>query len=230
VISIGSLDPWYWDRMRGWSDNPNQLAFLCAVLTLLSLHLADVATSAPARIAAIASGILPVYVGRLTKSDTCGLVLLAAGPIFIALKLRTWLLHQPSLSFRAAFAWFAVFALPLLIVFAVPFARSLSSDAEAFAGRWRRVPRKTLKTWLKSDLRPGGGRSIADLNPECRDWDRVRTFRYPQSSSRGERLPRTSPNISSIPQTTAGRTSKPKTRRSTSSPKADCWLSSPFYG
>lgn len=134
VISIGSLDPWYWDRMRGWSDNPNQLAFLCAVLTLLSLHLADVATSAPARIAAIASGILPVYVGRLTKSDTRGLVLLAAGPIFIALKLRTWLLHQPSLSFRAAFAWFAVFALPLLIVFAVPFARSLSSDAEAFAG------------------------------------------------------------------------------------------------
>jgi hypothetical protein len=39
-IGMGSIDPWYWDRMRGWSENPNQLAILCAVLGLLSLHLA----------------------------------------------------------------------------------------------------------------------------------------------------------------------------------------------
>jgi hypothetical protein len=46
LISMGSIDPWYWDRVRGWSENPNQLAILCAVLGLLSLHLADVAASA----------------------------------------------------------------------------------------------------------------------------------------------------------------------------------------
>ena len=100
-IGTGSLDPWYWDRLRGWSENPNQLALLCAMLGLLSLHLADVAASTPARIAAIGAAVLPIYVGRLTKGDAFSLVLVAAGPIFIALKLRTWLLsastkpHRP---------------------------------------------------------------------------------------------------------------------------------------
>src|SRR5579859_7248694 len=38
LISIGSTDPWYWDRLRGLSQNPNQLAIVCAALGLLSLH------------------------------------------------------------------------------------------------------------------------------------------------------------------------------------------------
>src|ERR1700730_5208012 len=25
LISAGAIDPWYWDRFRGWSENPNQL-------------------------------------------------------------------------------------------------------------------------------------------------------------------------------------------------------------
>jgi O-antigen ligase/polysaccharide polymerase Wzy-like membrane protein len=128
-VSIGSIDLWYWDRLRGWSENPNQLAFLCAVLGLLSLHLADVAASVLARIAAIAAAVLPIYVGRLTKSDTFSLVLVAAGPIFIALKLRTWLLsHQPRLTVRSASAWIAILALPLLFVSTAPFGYSLALE------------------------------------------------------------------------------------------------------
>jgi len=134
LISMGSIDPWYWDRVRGWSENPNQLAILCAVLGLLSLHLADVAASGPARIAAIAAAVLPIYVGRLTKSDTFGLVLVAAGPIFIALKLRTWLLsHQPRLTVRSASAWIAILVLPLVLVSAAPFGYSLAVEAEVVA-------------------------------------------------------------------------------------------------
>src|SRR5260370_42390109 len=45
LVSMGSTDPWYWDRLRGWSENPNQLAFLCALLGLLSLPLAHVTAS-----------------------------------------------------------------------------------------------------------------------------------------------------------------------------------------
>jgi hypothetical protein len=130
LVGMGALDPWYWDRLRGWSDNPNQLAFLCALLGLLSLHLADVAASTPARIAAIAAAVLPIYVGRLTKGDTFSLVLVAAGPIFVALKLRTWLLsHQPRFTVRSAFAWIAILALPPLFVSAVPFGYSLAVEA-----------------------------------------------------------------------------------------------------
>jgi hypothetical protein len=131
LVGMGSIDPWYWDRLRGWSENPNQLAFLCVMLGLLSLHLADVAASAAARFAAIGAAVLPIYVGRLTKSDTFGLVLVAAGPIFIALKLRTWLLsRQPRLTVRSASAWIAILALPLLLVSAAPFGYSLAVEAQ----------------------------------------------------------------------------------------------------
>jgi O-Antigen ligase len=135
LVSMGSIDPWYWDRLRGWSENPNQLAILCAVLGLLSLHLADVAASTPARIAAVGGAVLPIYVGRLTKSDTFGLVLVAAGPIFIALKLRTRLLsHQPRLTVSLAFAWIGILALPPLLVSAAPFGYSLAVEAQELAG------------------------------------------------------------------------------------------------
>ncbi len=134
LIGTGSLEPWYWDRLRGWSENPNQLALLCAMLGLLSLHLADVAASAPTRFAAIATAVLPIYVGRLTKGDAFSLVLVASGPIFFALKLRTWLLaRQPALTVRSAFAWVAILALPLLLLSAVPFSYSLAVEARGLA-------------------------------------------------------------------------------------------------
>jgi hypothetical protein len=145
-IGIGSIDPWYWDRLRGWSENPNQLAILCAVLGLLSLHLADVATSTPARIAAIGTAVLPIYVGRLSKGDTFSIVLVAAGPIFIALKLRTWLLsHQPGLTPRSACAWVAVLALPLLIASVAPFSGSLAVEARGLIGEMSKGDQQDTK-------------------------------------------------------------------------------------
>ena len=88
VIDILPIEPWYWDRLRGWARNPNQLALLCVMLGLLSLHLADTAVRTSERIAAIACAILPIYVGRLTKSDTFAIILIASGPIFVALGRR----------------------------------------------------------------------------------------------------------------------------------------------
>jgi len=134
-ISIGTLDPWFWERMRGWSDNPNQLAFQCAMLGLLCLHLADVAASVSARIGAVAAAVLPIYVGLLTRSDTFGIILTVAGPIFLAIKLRTWLLlHQPRLSARSALAWIVVLALPLLLLGTfVQFGSSLAANVRGLA-------------------------------------------------------------------------------------------------
>jgi hypothetical protein len=127
-------DPWYWNRFRGWSQNPAQLALFCAVLGLLTLHLAETAARPGERIAAVACAILPIYVGRLTKTDTFSLVLVAAGPIFVALKLRTWLLSsEPSITFRFAAAWLAVLALPLLLASAVPLAPSIAAHTAVLA-------------------------------------------------------------------------------------------------
>jgi O-antigen ligase len=128
---MGRADPWYWDRFRGWSANPLQLALLCTILTLMALHLADAAVSAAGRIAALACGALAVYVGRLTHSDSLTLALIAAGPIFIALKLRQWM--RPSgygLPLRAAAAAILAFGAPLLLVSALPLGSAISDAAD----------------------------------------------------------------------------------------------------
>ncbi len=69
-IHQSGVDPWFWDRFRGWSDNPNQLALYCALFGPLALHLATTTSSRWGRFLGLSSLILTFYVGRLTKSDT----------------------------------------------------------------------------------------------------------------------------------------------------------------
>jgi hypothetical protein len=134
LVEIPSIDPWYWDRLRGWSSIPNQLALVCAVLVFLSVHLAETAAGAGERIAAIGCAILPIYVGRLTKSDAFSLVLLSSGVIFAALKFRTWMVSvEQGVTLRLAFAWIAAFVLPLVLASAVPLGASIGVRAEDVA-------------------------------------------------------------------------------------------------
>jgi hypothetical protein len=130
LFSIPKIDPWYWDRFRGWSANPNQLALLCAVLGLIALYLADSAASLGERVAALGCMVFAAFVGLLTKSNSFTLVLLAAGPVFIALKLGTWLfLSERRVSFKFAAAWLIVLALPLALAAAAPLGSALTLEA-----------------------------------------------------------------------------------------------------
>ena len=136
LVPIPGVDPWFWERLQGWSDNPNQLALLCAALGLVALHLAETAARRGGTVMAALCGILPVYVGRLTGSDTFNIVLLATGPVFMALKLRGWLLPIAGrLTFRSAAAWIVVFALPLLLVSTVLFGSALAVQMEDVAAQ-----------------------------------------------------------------------------------------------
>lgn len=134
LFNIAPLEPWYWDRLRGWSANPQQLALLCAVLGLLALHLADAATRIAERISALACAVVAVYVGRLTKSDSFSVVLVVAGPIFASLKLREWLLSsEPKLNLRTGFAWIVVLGLPLLLISTIPLGPKIAAQAQDLA-------------------------------------------------------------------------------------------------
>jgi hypothetical protein len=129
AIGIPPIDPWYWDRLRGWSANPNVLALLCAALGLLSLHLAETAARLRERIVAVTCTALPIFVGCLTKSDTFTLILVGASTIFVALKLRTWLLSmERRVTFRSAFAWTTVLALPLVLASAGALGSSIAAQ------------------------------------------------------------------------------------------------------
>nr|WP_245263976.1 polymerase [Mesorhizobium sp. LSHC424B00] len=128
------VEPWYWDRFCGWSDNPNQLALYCALLGPLALHLATTTSNKWGRCLALCSLIFTVYVGRLTKSDTYLYTTVLACLILLGLRVRAWLTsdgNKASLSRQLA-VLMAVGFLPLALSIA-PYALSEASSAEDFA-------------------------------------------------------------------------------------------------
>ena len=115
LIALPMVEPWFEERFRGWSNNPNQLAFLCAVLVLVSIHLADTADRGGKRSAALLCVIPAIIVGRLTKTDTFTFSLAGAVPIYLVAKLRFWLgTTERKLSLRTVLAWTAVVSVPLV--------------------------------------------------------------------------------------------------------------------
>ena len=130
LIGLPVIDPWFGNRFQGWSNNPNQLAFLCAIVVLVSLHLADAADRPGKRVAALLYMVPAIVVGRLTKTDTFTFALLGAVPIYATLKLKVWLgASERRLSFRTAFAWIAVVTVPLMLISAAPIAFSAATGS-----------------------------------------------------------------------------------------------------
>ena len=150
IIDITGFQPWFWERFRGWSSNPNQFALLCGVLGTLSLHLADVATRPWSRFLAVASAIPAIVAGRMTGSDTFSLALLAAGPIYLGLKLLSVVLHRQRARFMpTALLQILLLSLPLAITSIMPIAIGL--DAGALLGHVAKDAGKDVGE--ESDLR-----------------------------------------------------------------------------
>jgi len=127
-----AADPWFYDRLRGWSNDPNQLGFATASLTLVSIHLADTATRRAKATAAAACAVLAFCVGVLTKSDSFAVGILGASAVFLAIKSSLWLAtFKRGLTFRAALVSLALLGLPVLAVGALPLAPAVVERVEA---------------------------------------------------------------------------------------------------
>lgn len=86
LISISGIDPWYWQRLRGWSENPNQLALECLLLGFLSLSCAEQSSRPAIAWVAIACASLAIGTGWLAKSNAFTIVVLGALILFAAMK------------------------------------------------------------------------------------------------------------------------------------------------
>jgi O-antigen ligase len=78
-----------------------------------------------------------------------------AGPIFVAIKFRTWLASSaPRITLRSAFAWIVVLALPLVLISTAPLGSLIAMKAEGFAKEMSRenYERTEQKTELRLDL------------------------------------------------------------------------------
>ena len=133
LIHQSGVNPWFWDRFTGWSDNPNQLALYCALFGPLALHLAVTTHSMIARAYALASIALIVYVGRLTKSDTYLLTIVLTGLIFLLLRVRTWVATGGQASLGRQVLLLSLAALLPLSISATPYVLAEATSVENFA-------------------------------------------------------------------------------------------------
>ncbi len=133
LIRIPGINPWFWERFRGWSDNPAQLAIACLIILLVALHLADTATRVSTRFAAIMFMIPPLVVGRMSQSDTAMLAVTAAVPVWMVVKLIDWVRGERlKLSLRPTLARLALIAAPVLLLCLAPLVLSKAEDVEGF--------------------------------------------------------------------------------------------------
>ena len=84
MFDIPNIDPWYWDRWRAWTDNPNQLALFCLLLGFTALHLAHSETGALKRSTAIFAVALFVGAGTMAKSNAFLLAVLIGLCVLLA--------------------------------------------------------------------------------------------------------------------------------------------------
>jgi O-Antigen ligase len=133
LYQLDAVDPWYWERLRGWSDNPNQLSVICLVLTLLAWYLADSAANTGARIAALGLMIPPLVGGRLSGSDTFVVALTVAFLVWVVLKLAVYARNESGKSLlRGSFATITLAALPVLALSAAPLALTRAEELKNF--------------------------------------------------------------------------------------------------
>jgi hypothetical protein len=125
VLRLPGIDLWYWDRFRGWSQNPNQLAELCLVAALVGLYLADIAVRARDRFVALLCIIPAVWVGRIAQTDAFSYGLVFALLMFLGMKLYEWITTPGP---RASLVALTLFVFPLLLVAALPVVISALSE------------------------------------------------------------------------------------------------------
>ncbi|MDX8534095.1 polymerase [Mesorhizobium sp. VK25A] len=133
LIHQSGVNPWFWDRFMGWSDNPNQLALYCAMFAPIALYLATTSSNRLAQLFAVASLALIVYVGRLTKSDTHLLTTVLTGVVFLGLRIRAWITTSERATVgRQAAIWLLVGLVPLSLSLS-PYVLAETASVENFA-------------------------------------------------------------------------------------------------
>jgi O-antigen ligase len=130
--ALPNIDPWYWERVRGWCDNPNQLALLCLLLALLALHLAERARRFGSRLLAITCTLIAVAYGWFSASNDYHVVVVIAASLFSAMKiLRCVVAAKPKI--LASIFVACIVALPPLSVIAFASNDDLSRQIGSFA-------------------------------------------------------------------------------------------------
>lgn len=115
-FSTGEINPWYWDRFRGWSENPNQLSLLCSVIVLTGFYLVEISERFADKALAFLSIAVAACAGLMTQSNSFRLAIAVGLIVIAAIKAGAWLAPRSSaLRARSIVAWILAAALPILL-------------------------------------------------------------------------------------------------------------------
>lgn len=101
MFTLSNIDPWYWDRLRGWSDNPNQFALLALLVGFLSFELAEKSIGIGLKLLAAACAAISLGIGWLGESNAYSGVVVAAFGLFGLLKLARLTMRSERQGFPA---------------------------------------------------------------------------------------------------------------------------------
>jgi O-antigen ligase len=134
VFDLPMFDPWYWDRLTGWSQNPNQLGFMCAALSLTSLYLIDQSSGLTKRTLLAISAVITIITGRLTHSDSYTLALFVGLLTFLGIKIWTWIRSAGiQLTLRSGLSWIAVVSASFLLTVGLGLSPLIADEAKQMA-------------------------------------------------------------------------------------------------
>jgi hypothetical protein len=122
LFTLSGVDPWYWDRLRGWSDNPNVFGLFCLLVGFCAIALAENEVYPGRRILALTCAAATLSLGWLSMSSTYYGVVIGALGLFAFLKLARAVA-------RAERRGFPALALTLAAVASVVFVSCLFSQA-----------------------------------------------------------------------------------------------------
>ena len=130
-INIPFVDPWHFDRLRGWSNDPNQLGFVTAFLFFLGIYLAETSRRVVAVLTVVSCCTIALIGGVFTKSDTFVVCVAIGTGVFLIMTCRNFLL-APRGAVRAAIACIGLLAMPLALLATVPFTPALMAASETY--------------------------------------------------------------------------------------------------
>lgn len=116
LLTISDIDPWEWDRLRGLTDNANQLALVCLILAGASLHLFDTARGAR-KLLFLLGFATAAAAGVMSKSDAFSLGIAVSLIAYLGMQARTGLLRLKRNATPALIAILVTMAAPTLLAY-----------------------------------------------------------------------------------------------------------------
>ena len=163
VLIPPGVEPYWYNRFRGWSLDPNVLGFFNFFVIILAVYLAETSVRPKSAVFALVLATPAVIAGILSRSDTFVVASTMAGSVYLIGKSVTWLeTVEMGPSLRGATVVLGLLAFPLATLSLAPFwsaaAENVAQRANDVAekdnqaatrfGLWREAINKGSEAWM----------------------------------------------------------------------------------